>query len=401
MSRALRSNHVGERLLIIRPHLKLELLAYAYSMTFSENSVLIRSTMGVSEPRYQHATKCLERIGFKTEHINWARSGSNEQEFKNVNQYLFCLNAPYGMGTVNYTSHLRFNLYIYRTLRSIRPKVIYACDLDTLLACFMYSYFHSVILIFDQFDPLSARVRNRFVRGASDILEATIARKADIRVTANIQRIPAPFRHTWIEIKNLFPIEFTRVNQQIKQDVFQLVYGGILSNDRGLVESVNFVKTRKLWRFDVFGQGPARGKLKEVAGENVVIHDQVSHNELMDFAQSADLYLALYDPSSQNNRLTASNKLFEAAQLGVPLLTTKGTHIGEIVQKFKLGWAVTYGDSEEFKAALEEYVCMTETQRIGLIDNLTHFFQDEIKVQSSNIQILENRTISMIKLNGK
>jgi len=32
---------------------------------------------------------------------------------------------------------------------------------------------------------------------------------------------------------------------------------------------------------------------------------------------------------------------------------------------------------------------------------LTHFFQDEIKVQSSNIQILENRTISMIKLNGK
>ena len=44
---------------------------------------------------------------------------------------------------------------------------------------------------------------------------------------------------------------------------------------------------------------------------------------------------------------------------------------------------------------------MTETQRIGLVDNLTRFLQDEIDAQNSNIEILEHRIISMINLEGK
>jgi glycosyltransferase involved in cell wall biosynthesis len=121
----------------------------------------------------------------------------------------------------------------------------------------------------------------------------------------------------------------------------------------------------------------------------------------MQRAQTADLYLAQYNPSSRNNRQTASNKLFEAAQLGVPLLTSKGTYLGDIVQKFNLGWAVTYGDFEEIEGALDEYASLSKIQRVELINNLESFFIDEIKAQNSKILVLENRITNMMKSRAK
>jgi hypothetical protein len=118
-------------------------------------------------------------------------------------------------------------------------------------------------------------------------------------------------------------------------------------------------------------------------------------------AQAADLYLAQYDPSSRNNRLTASNKLFEAAQLCIPLLASKGTYIGDIVQEHKLGWAVTYGDRGEIERALDECSKMSESDKIEISGNFTRFFQNELEQQKANIQTIENRIASMARIGGK
>ena len=376
-------------------------MLYAIRMSRSETSVLTRSTMGVSEPRYRQASELLRRLGFDTHDINWARSREDLKNFKDGHQNLFRLSARYGAGISNYFMHFRFNMFILRNIWVIKPKVVYACDFDTLIPSIIYKVFNPTILIFDQFDPLSARVTNKYLGSALDVLENSFAKKADIRITANSQRVSETVRTSWLEIKNLTLLNILNEDHRDNQDVFQLFYGGILTHDRGLLHCLDVIEKKKTWRINIFGQGPEKSSLEKRVGSNISLHDQIPHGELMTRAQSANLYLALYDPYSRNNRLTASNKLYEAAQLGIPLLTSKNTYIGEIVQKFKLGWAVTYGDSVEFEAALDECACMTEIQRIGLVDNLTRFLQDEIEAQNSNIQILEHRITSMIKLEGK
>ena len=376
-------------------------MLYAIRMSHSISSVLSRSTMGVSEPRYRQASELLRRLGFETHDINWARTGEALKNFEGGLQNLFRLNARYGAGILNYFMHFRFNIFILRRIWIIKPKVIYACDFDTLLPSIVYKAFNPTILIFDQFDPLSARVTNKHIGSALDILENFFAKKSDIRITANLQRVSETVRTSWIEIKNLIPLNMVKEDHREERNVFQLFYGGILTHDRGLLHCIDVIEKKKTWRVNIFGEGPERSSLEKRVGSNISLHDQVPHSELMIRARAANLYLAQYDPCSRNNRFTASNKLYEAAQLGIPLLTSKNTHMGEIVQKFELGWAVTYGDSEEFEAALDEYACMTETQRIGLVDNLTRFLQDEIDAQNSNIEILEHRIISMINLEGK
>ena len=364
-------------------------------------SVLIRSTPGTSEPRYRHASYVLGNVANEPSHINWLRYGSNSDSPLISNRKLFEVPAPYGAGVSNYIAHLRFNLYVFRTLWQIKPQIIYACDLDTFFPSLLYKILKPVILIYDQFDPLSARVSNRFLVIFLNTIEYTCVRAADIRITANLKRIPVCLTKTWIEIKNLFPFELIANKQGEAQNEFTLFYGGILSKDRGLSDCVKVIQKKATWRVDIFGQGPERNTLEKFIGANIGINDQLPHNELMNRAQTADLYLAQYDPRSRNNRLTASNKLFEAAQLGIPLLTSKDTHIGEIVQKFNLGWAVTFGDSKEFEAALDEHTSMSEANRIHIVDNLKRYFQFEIEGQNSNILALENRITSMIKFEGK
>jgi glycosyltransferase involved in cell wall biosynthesis len=357
--------------------------------------------MGVSEPRYRQASELLRRLGFETHDINWARTREDLKKFEGGLQNLFRLNTRYGAGILNCFMHFRFNIFILRRIWVIKPKVLYVCDFDTLLPSIVYRAFNPAILIFDQFDPLSARITNKHIGSALDMLENLFAKQSDIRITANLQRVSEKARSSWIEIKNLIALNTLKEEHRKEQNVFQLFYGGILTHDRGLLHCIDIIETKKTWRVNIFGEGPERSSLEKRVGSNISLHHQVPHSELMIRARAANLYLAQYDPCSRNNRLTASNKLYEAAQLRIPLLTSKNTYIGEIVQKFKLGWAVTYGDSEEFEAALDECASMTETQRVGLVDNLTRFLQDEIDAQNSNIERLEHRIISMIRSEGK
>jgi glycosyltransferase involved in cell wall biosynthesis len=365
------------------------------------SSVLIRSTAGTSEPRYRHASGILRNLAGEPRHINWLRSSADTKNLRDSSRNLFEMPAPYGAGIKNYIAHLRFSVFVFRMLWRIKPHIIYACDLDTYLPSFLYKKFKPVILIYDQFDPLSARVGNSLLCHLLDTFEYTCTKKADIRISANSQRIPFSLRESWIEIKNLFPIELSTNKRRDSQNTFNLFYGGILNRDRGLFECLTVIQKKSGWRIDIFGQGLERSELEKLSCANIGIHNQLPHTELMQRAQTADLYLAQYDPRRRNNRQTASNKLFEAAQLGIPLLTSKGTYLGDIVQKFNLGWAVTYGDFEEIERALDEYANLSKVQRVELINNLESFFRDEIKAQNSRILVLENRIANMMKSRAK
>lgn len=359
--------------------------------------MLIRSTLGSSEPRFQNASKLLRHLGLEVTYINWARSNSEDQGLISQSENLFKLQAQYGDGVKNYVKHLRFLFFVFQALRRSRPMVIYACDLDTFLPSLIYSKFNKVILIFDQFDPLSARVGNSFFKRAIDLFENLFARGADLRITANLQRHSKDAQQSWLEIRNLFPIKVDKVRLTSNRQAFLLFYGGILSYDRGLLESANVVGIKTLWRMDIFGQGAAREALEQIDSKKIVIHNPISHQDLMERAQSANLYLAMYDPSIQNNRLTASNKLFEAAQLGIPLLTSKGTHIGDAVQEHKLGWVVTYGNLIEIEEALDDCAGLSKHRIAEINSNLAGFYQRERERQNSNIQDLENRITTMLK----
>jgi glycosyltransferase involved in cell wall biosynthesis len=341
-------------------------------------SVLIRSTSGGFEPRFETAREFLKGFGDPVTPIIWSRTARDYVFLDCESENVFRVQANYGRGWRNLFSHLKFSLFILRRLQVIKPKLIYACDMDTLLPSLIWAMNKKVIIVFDQFDPLSTRTRNRFLSLTIGKLEIYLAKKSDIRITANKLRIPADFRDEWFELKNAFGLDLNlKKFQKKKEPPFLLFYGGILSFDRGLLACAAAVSQEPDWEFHLYGQGSISDLLVNGKYRNVFMHEPVAHQELMRIAESADLILAMYDPSRSNNQFTASNKLFEAAQLGVPLLTSSNTQLGEVIEAHDLGWTIKYGDIKEISTILSECKNMDRKKKLKARRKLQDFFRKE------------------------
>jgi glycosyltransferase involved in cell wall biosynthesis len=119
------------------------------------------------------------------------------------------------------------------------------------------------------------------------------------------------------------------------------------------------------------------GKIALMNSKNVFLHGRVEHRLMLDFAAKSDIYLALYDEDKLNNRFTASNKLYEAAQLGIPLLTSKGTSLANTVLRWKLGWVIDANNPNEFLEVLKESSSMATDQEIQIKANFNLFLKAE------------------------
>jgi glycosyltransferase involved in cell wall biosynthesis len=259
-----------------------------------------------------------------------------------------------------------------------------------LIPSLIWRYKRNCAVIYDQFDPLSARTNNRFLQTLLDKVEYQIARLSELQISPNKLRTPNYLREDWLEIKNLFPVQTSRIAPR-SDSPFILLYGGVLSADRGLLACLEAISKEPDWEFHIYGQGKLAMFLKSSKVENLFIHQPIPHDELMDIASRSHLYLAMYDPFRQHNRFTASNKLYEASQLGIPLLTNNLTAIGDKTMQFGLGWTVSYNNAKEIQRVLNEFSKSSLDFRESLRSNLTSFYK----------KTKEENDIELIKLKSQ
>lgn len=362
----------------------------------SVQSVLIRSTSGGFEPRFKLAEEFLSKFSNKVEHIIWSRTVKDSIFFDTNSANVFRVHAGYGRGWKNLPSHFQFFLFVIRRLHAVNPKLIYACDLDTLLPSLLWGMNKKVIILFDQFDPLSSRTKSGILSRLIDWLEIYIARKSDIRITANSSRIPERMNDDWFELKNVFPIEFSNKVIQKTKPPFVLFYGGILAPDRGLLACAIAVSQSPDWVFHLYGQGSEFDLLKNTNHPNVFVHEPIPHKELMQYAKNADLFLAMYDPVYSNNKFTASNKLFEAVQLGIPLLSNTGTSLGETIISLDLGWSVEYGNIQQIRTTLSEVSKMSDYENLAFASKSLSYFNGQIGLRFDELGRVENRLRTLL-----
>ena len=371
------------------------MLQYAKQVK-SLQSVLIRSTSGGFEPRFKLAEEFLLRITNKVEPIIWSRTVKDLVFLDTNSASVFKVRADYGRGWKNLLSHFQFFFFVVRRLRRISPKLIYACDLDTLLPSLIWRMNKKVIVVFDQFDPLSSRVNNRMLSRLIGIIEVYVAKKSDIRITANSLRLPIRMNENWFELKNVFAIGSAIKDFQKTKPPFVLFYGGILAPDRGLLACATAISLEPDWEFHLYGQGATLELLKSANYPNVFVHEPIPHEELMQNAKNSDLFLAMYDPVYGNNKFTASNKLFEAAQLGIPLLTNNGTSLGETITSLDLGWSVEYDDIQQIRTTLSEVSKMSDFQKLTFASNSLSYFDSQIDLRLDELGRIESRLKALL-----
>jgi glycosyltransferase involved in cell wall biosynthesis len=200
----------------------------------------------------------------------------------------------------------------------------------------------------------------------------------------------------WFELKNVFAIGSSFEGFEKAKPPFVLFYGGILAPDRGLLACATAVSQEPDWEFHLYGQGSMVDLLKNANYPNVFVHEPIPHEDLMRNAKSSDLFLAKYDPVYSNNKFTASNKLFEAAQLGIPLLSNNGTSLGDTVIALDLGWSVEYDDIQQIRTTLNEVSKRSDSQNLVFVARSLSYFDSQIDLRLEESARIENRLKTLL-----
>lgn len=136
-------------------------------------------------------------------------------------------------------------------------------------------------------------------------------------------------------------------------DVFTLGYIGVLTRPRFLIQVINVVSDMKDVKLEIYGSGPLRDKVKVACEKtsNCHYHNPIPPEKVLETTAGFDAVLHMIDPSDMNNKISSSNKQYEAMSTGRPIITTVGTNAGKLASDTHSGIVVGF-DRESLREGI-------------------------------------------------
>lgn len=294
--------------------------------------------------------------------LGWNRDGVSQEKINNyvVKLELFKLKTWKPSLMRIFTRLFRFFppfwMWVLIKLFIYRPKVVHACDLDSILPCYIYKIFFRKKLVFEVFDRYAmAFIPPRFKRlyYLINIIEEFFSKHSDALIIAGgekvlktIQKKPKYFA----VLMNCPQDYFTDNEKSIPEedeDNFKLVYTGGIRSDRALESVAEAIKGLSGIHFVIAGPIMDKDILHNVEQlQNVKYQGLLPPIKALSLEASSDVLIALYNPKILWNNITLPNKLFEAMMCGIPIITNIAH---EIVNETGCGIIVEYDNVKQIK----------------------------------------------------
>ena len=139
--------------------------------------------------------------------------------------------------------------------------------------------------------------------------------------------------------------------------IFTLLYIGILSSARFLLELVDAVKNLDGIKCIIGGVGKPEyvEKLKQECNEtdNVKFIGKVPTDEVIPMTKNSNAVFCMIAPWDKNDITASTNKQYEAMVCGRPIICTKDTYSGELTKKENIGLAIPYTKNDLKQAIIK------------------------------------------------
>ena len=195
--------------------------------------------------------------------------------------------------------------------------------------------------------------RARFVIAISDF-NKTYLERLQPESAAKIMRL-----YNGIDLERFVP------NGHLRKDPFTILCVSRLVEKKGipvLIEACRKLHERKIdFQCFIVGGGRERSQLELLIRQSQVRHSvklvgPQTHGQVLQWYQSADLYVLPCLVGSDGNRDGLPVSIVEALACGIPVITTPMTGIPEIIQHGQNGLIVPMGDPEALAGAIQNVI---------------------------------------------
>ncbi len=321
--------------------------------------LFLRTDPANFDPRILKETTSLHTAGYDVRVYGWDR-GSEHAGEERVGGVLYrrcAVRAPYGSNALAFY----LPLYWYRALgeiRRMRPRIIHACDFDTLIPALLGKCLFGSKVVYDIFDHFADKLTSipRALRVVLRHIDSFLTRWVDLLVVTDERRLSllrGSRSGPVVIIMNVPPAGVVSGRDAAPRGSVRVCYAGVIHEHRGLrliataIRDIDGIET-------VFAGWIPRPVDREfLLGQDKISYiGKLPYAETMRLLGNCDILLGLYDPSVPINRFASSNKVYEAMSVGIPVVSNQETSMAEIISEISCGLLVPYGDPASLTAAI-------------------------------------------------
>lgn len=324
-----------------------------------------------SSPRDVRISKyvsCLTRMGHAVSYWGWDRTAQNpiDERLKECRFVFF--GGGFGKRTLLFYPLWILKLFFCLLFDGrLKEREIIAVNFDaalpTCLACFIrrkrFTY-----EILDEF-ALSYKFP-KILKSIIRVIDHWIIRRAKLLIHVDRNRITYD-KSACIVIENA-PEDYWRGKERDYDSIGRtFAVTGSLSMGRGIGSICKFAEACPDISLLVVGRFVDEDAKRCVSAlKNVICHEYIKQQELFGMMEKCCGVFSLYDPSIEINRLAASNKVYDAMMMGIPVITNKEVLNAEYIAKNGVGIVVDYNYDDTWKV-LSDKDYLSRAKDIGRV----------------------------------
>ena len=306
--------------------------------------ILIIKGDDTSNVRLSKFFKCLYDYGYDIDFVGWDR-----KENQKSNEHLkTCHYILHGGGFGGKRLLLLYpiwmiKLFFYVLFHYDKENKLMVVNFDAALPVFLASKIKRFEYLYEIRDEFALSYNfPYFFKKIIQFIDHKIMTKASTVIHVDSNRISYKNCKT-VVIENS---PFDYFNGGIRQydsltHTFALI--GNISKTRGIDQVYQFAKDNPQINFLLVGKFYDESYKKSFSKlENVEYHDYMSQMDLFPLLTKCCGIFSLYDPSLEINRLAASNKVYDAMMMGIPVITNKEVVNSKFIKEEEIGIVIDY-----------------------------------------------------------
>ncbi len=280
--------------------------------------------------------------------------------------------------------YLEYNLRLLVRLFAVSPHVVYAVDLDTMLAAKLYSVLRRLPLIYDSHEYFTEvpELADRPIKKAIWTALGKWAINSEtqcITVNQSLADILGQKYKCQFEVVRNVPPHTANQMSQVAQHLGEphressrkiIVYLGAVNQGRGIelycrAAQQGYLDSYDLW---IIGNGDLLPHLRAEFGElpNVKFHDWVKPDQLHSLLAQCWLGLNLLDAVSQSYYYSLTNKFFDYCHHGLPALHMDYPEYRKLQERYPTSYLLKTYDIPGLLAGITHYEDPTEYKKSKL-----------------------------------